>query len=178
VLDLAAAHRAGLFHGDAASVAELAAHPRLNTFLAAGPEARQALRLALHALLVEGAPARASVEPLLHPARACRLHLPAEIGDYTDFYTGIHHAMNVGKQFRRISRCCRTSTCRSATTHGFVDPRRHRCTARSPRSPNEAGRPSPVASRLRTELGIWTGRATSSARRPDRRGRHIGGFAC
>ena len=100
VLDLAAAHRAGLFHGDAASVAELAAHPRLNAFLAAGPEARQALRLALHALLVEGAPARVGVEPLLHLARACRLHLPAEIGDYTDFYAGIHHATNVGKQFR------------------------------------------------------------------------------
>jgi fumarylacetoacetase len=28
------------------------------------------------------------------------LHLPAEVGDYTDFYAGIHHAMNVGRQFR------------------------------------------------------------------------------
>lgn len=100
VLDLAAACRAGLFHGDAAAAAELAAHPSLNAFLAAGPEARQALRVALHALLVDGAPARAAVEPLLHPARTCRLHLPADIGDYTDFYAGIHHAMNVGKQFR------------------------------------------------------------------------------
>ena len=31
---------------------------------------------------------------------ACTLHLPAHIGDYTDFYVGIHHATNVGKQFR------------------------------------------------------------------------------
>jgi fumarylacetoacetase len=28
------------------------------------------------------------------------MHLPCQIGDYTDFYVGIHHAMNVGKQFR------------------------------------------------------------------------------
>ena len=28
------------------------------------------------------------------------MHLPARIGDYTDFYVGIHHATNVGKLFR------------------------------------------------------------------------------
>jgi len=100
VLDLAAAQRAGLFHGEAAAVAELTTHPRLNAFLAAGADARQALRLRLHALLADGAPEQAAVAPLLHPARECRMHLPAEIGDYTDFYAGIHHAMNVGKQFR------------------------------------------------------------------------------
>ena len=26
--------------------------------------------------------------------------VPAQIGDYTDFYTSIHHATNVGKLFR------------------------------------------------------------------------------
>ena len=34
------------------------------------------------------------------PAADCTLHLPAAIGDYTDFYVGIHHATNVGKLFR------------------------------------------------------------------------------
>jgi fumarylacetoacetase len=29
-----------------------------------------------------------------------RMHLPCLIGDYTDFYVGIHHATNVGMQFR------------------------------------------------------------------------------
>ena len=28
------------------------------------------------------------------------MHLPCLVGDYTDFYVGIHHATNVGKQFR------------------------------------------------------------------------------
>ena len=37
---------------------------------------------------------------MLHRADECALHLPARIGDYTDFYVGIHHALNVGRQFR------------------------------------------------------------------------------
>ena len=28
------------------------------------------------------------------------MHVPCLIGDYTDFYVGIHHATNVGRQFR------------------------------------------------------------------------------
>jgi fumarylacetoacetase len=28
------------------------------------------------------------------------MHVPCLVGDYTDFYVGIHHATNVGKQFR------------------------------------------------------------------------------
>jgi fumarylacetoacetase len=28
------------------------------------------------------------------------MHLPSRIGDYTDFYAGIHHALNVGRLFR------------------------------------------------------------------------------
>ena len=28
------------------------------------------------------------------------MHVPALVGDYTDFYVGIHHAVNIGKQFR------------------------------------------------------------------------------
>ncbi len=50
-------------------------------------------------------PARTSiiateVRPALHPAAGCTVHLPAAIGDYTDFYVGIHHATNVGTLFR------------------------------------------------------------------------------
>jgi len=100
VLDLAAATRAGLFAREAADAAAVASAPRLNAFLAAGTEARRALRARLFALLSDGASERGAVEPLLHPASACTMRLPAEIGDYTDFYAGIHHAMNVGKQFR------------------------------------------------------------------------------
>ncbi len=37
---------------------------------------------------------------LLHAAAACTLHLPAAIGDYTDFFAGIAHATNTGRLFR------------------------------------------------------------------------------
>jgi fumarylacetoacetase len=50
--------------------------------------------------LTLGSPEQPKVEPLLRAAEACTMHLPARVGDYTDFYVGIHHATNVGKQFR------------------------------------------------------------------------------
>jgi fumarylacetoacetase len=36
----------------------------------------------------------------LHALSSIELGLPCQIGDYTDFYTGIHHATTVGKLFR------------------------------------------------------------------------------
>jgi fumarylacetoacetase len=100
ILDLPAALAAGLFTGEAARAAEAASGPVLNPFLALGAGARQALRARLSDLLKTGSPEQGKVEPCLQTASECTLHLPAHIGDYTDFYVGIHHATNVGKQFR------------------------------------------------------------------------------
>ena len=61
---------------------------RLNELLALGPGARADLRRTLSSLLSEEAH-RAEVEPHLHVAAECTLHLPAEVGDYTDFYVVI-----------------------------------------------------------------------------------------
>ena len=68
-----------------------------------GARRRPAPGAAGAALRAAGRRARPSarrLEPLLHRAADCTLHLPAQIGDYTDFYAGIHHATNVGKLFR------------------------------------------------------------------------------
>jgi fumarylacetoacetase len=43
---------------------------------------------------------REDVESELIGQTEARMHVPCLIGDYTDFYVGIHHATNVGKQFR------------------------------------------------------------------------------
>ncbi|HUG45000.1 MAG TPA: fumarylacetoacetase, partial [Sphingomicrobium sp.] len=43
---------------------------------------------------------RDDIEPRLIGQSEVRMHVPCLIGDYTDFYVGIHHATNVGKQFR------------------------------------------------------------------------------
>ena len=54
----------------------------------------------MHALLRDGAAERDLVEPLLHAADTVTMHLPATVGDYTDFYVGINHAVTVGELFR------------------------------------------------------------------------------
>jgi fumarylacetoacetase len=100
ILDLAAAVAAGLFWGEAERAALAATGPALNGLLALGAGPRRALRARLFELLAEGAPEQAEVAPLLYRAADCTMHLPAMIGDYTDFYAGIHHATNVGKLFR------------------------------------------------------------------------------
>ncbi|MBO1074605.1 fumarylacetoacetase (plasmid) [Roseomonas marmotae] len=100
ILDLAAALDAGLFSGAAAEAARAASGESLNGFLALGAGPRRALRARLSEILAAGSPDQRKAEACLHPAADCTLHLPARIGDYTDFYVGIHHATNVGKVFR------------------------------------------------------------------------------
>jgi len=73
--------------------------PALNRWFALGPEEGRALRRLLSDLL-SGEPQRAGVERHLVERVGATMHLPCVIGDYTDFYVGIHHATNVGRQFR------------------------------------------------------------------------------
>jgi fumarylacetoacetase len=49
---------------------------------------------------MEGSAQRAALETCLVPQSAIELTVPCTIGDYTDFYTGIHHATAVGRLFR------------------------------------------------------------------------------
>ncbi len=100
VLDLRALSESGLLTGEAQMAAEAAAHGTLNTLFALGAGPRIALRRALHSLLVQGTPQQEAVARLLTPLTDVDVLLPARIGDYTDFYVGIHHARNIGALFR------------------------------------------------------------------------------
>ncbi|KQX17759.1 MULTISPECIES: fumarylacetoacetase [unclassified Sphingomonas] len=71
----------------------------LNALFALPAERRLALRRKLSELLSEDNH-RPALTPYLHDRSAVTMHLPAAIGDYTDFYVGIHHANNIGRQFR------------------------------------------------------------------------------
>jgi fumarylacetoacetase len=97
VLDLAGIVDAGLLP-DLDHLAEFT-RERLNELLALGAEVRKSLRHGLFALLTD-ARHQAAVQPYLVPMEQAELHLPCEVGDYTDFYAGIHHATAVGKLFR------------------------------------------------------------------------------
>ncbi len=73
--------------------------PVLNGWLARGHHAQGALRQRLQELL-SNERYRDEVEPQLVGQTEVRFHVPCLIGDYTDFFVGIHHATNVGRQFR------------------------------------------------------------------------------
>ena len=99
VLDLGALHGSKLLQGHAAAALEAAAMPSLNTFMASGPETWRVLRHALFALLSSQADAATQVlvQGCLVPMKDAIYSLPARIFNYTDFYTSIHHARNVGR---------------------------------------------------------------------------------
>ncbi len=62
--------------------------------------ARKRLRQALSDGLRAGSPHRAVFEAALHCQDQVTLGLPCDVGDYTDFYTSIHHATTIGQQMR------------------------------------------------------------------------------
>ncbi|MEI7446163.1 MAG: fumarylacetoacetase [Burkholderiales bacterium] len=99
ILDLAAARAAGGWDADVLAMLAPLAAGDLNAFMALGPAARRRLRAALADALDADRGRPALADALVAQADA-ELTLPCAIGDYSDFYTGIHHATAVGKLFR------------------------------------------------------------------------------
>lgn len=77
----------------------LFAAPAWNAVMAAGPAVWAALRARLTDLLSDPAH-RATVAPHLVPQAGARLLMPFAVAEYTDFYAGKNHAVNVGTMFR------------------------------------------------------------------------------
>jgi len=100
VLDLRLARAQCPWGGDIDRLLEPLAAGDMNRFMALGPAARQALRAAMSNALREGSEQGPFLELCLVPQGSAEMTLPCTIGDYTDFYTGIHHATTVGKLFR------------------------------------------------------------------------------
>lgn len=103
ILDLQAAAREGLLAGLEEGIVAACGAAVLNPLMSLGAGAWHALRCRTRELLdideVNNA-TQSRVEPLLVPMREAAMQLPAQIGDYTDFYASIHHATRVGKLFR------------------------------------------------------------------------------
>jgi fumarylacetoacetase len=72
----------------------------LNRLMQLGAAAWRALRNAVFDGLLEGSKHQAAFERCLVPQSLAEYALPAAIGDFTDFYTSIHHATAVGRLFR------------------------------------------------------------------------------
>lgn len=99
VLDLSALSALGVLRGPAARYLEAAAQATLNQLMSSGPQAWSGLRAALSDLLTDTA-VESALRPCLVPQVDVEHAVPATIGDYTDFYTSIHHATAVGRLFR------------------------------------------------------------------------------
>jgi fumarylacetoacetase len=100
ILDLAAARSSGALAGLPVSIRDALGTSSLNVLMGLGKDAWSALRLALSRALRDGAVDAASLAEALVAQSQAEYALPARIGDYTDFYTSVHHATAVGKLFR------------------------------------------------------------------------------
>ncbi len=100
VLDVSMCRKAGLFEGLANDAAAACERSSLNTLMSLGTKHWAALRKRLSELLGATSKAKESVKASLVSTNDVEMFLPAEIGDYTDFYASIYHATNVGSMFR------------------------------------------------------------------------------
>ncbi|WP_373518227.1 fumarylacetoacetase [Pricia sp.] len=72
----------------------------LNDFIDLGKPVTNAVRLKVQDLLSDKNHSLLDQTKVLVPQSEAQMHLPVLIGDYTDFYSSIEHATNVGKIFR------------------------------------------------------------------------------
>jgi fumarylacetoacetase len=103
IVDLAALALSGVLTrhaAGAATAAQAGAQDKLNALMALGSPAWRTLRLALSRALREGSADQAALQACLVPQAEAQYDVPARIGDYTDFYTSVHHATHIGRLFR------------------------------------------------------------------------------
>jgi fumarylacetoacetase len=104
VLDCLAAVQAGLFDRLDPAMRDAMASWTLNPLMALGRADAKAVRRVVHRLLragtAEGERAQGRAADILASMDSIGMRVPAEIGDYTDFYASVFHATNVGAMFR------------------------------------------------------------------------------
>ena len=103
VIDLYALAKYKVFEGLGVDV-EVFNQPALNDFIALGKPYWRSVRDRLSEIfeennsIIRDNPAAKS--EVLHPIQSVEMLLPVAVGDYTDFYSSIEHATNVGIMFR------------------------------------------------------------------------------
>lgn len=181
----------GDFVLDLGAIAELLPVPRtmlevggLEALMARPQAARLALRRALSRVLSDPA-MEARVGPHLHAQADCMMHLPMRIGDYTDFYVGIHHARNIGALLRPDEPLLPNYKHVPIGYHGRASSvRPSGVTVRRPFGQSlPAGHETPQfgpSARLdyEVELGVWIGQGSALGEPVPiaRAGEHIAGF--
>ncbi len=102
ILDITACVHEGLL--DPSPAADACEDSSMNRLMARQPAALSDFRAEMSRLLsATGAlaeRAQGAATRILVPMKSATMLLPAEIGDYTDFYASVNHATNVGSMFR------------------------------------------------------------------------------
>lgn len=100
VLDLGALDMLTPFGGLGAEALAACGESSLNRLMSLGRNAWVALRRGLSECLCAGSPRSSELSTALIAQSEVEFTLPARIGNYSDFYTSIHHATAVGRLFR------------------------------------------------------------------------------
>lgn len=99
ILDVGAALDRGLLPG-LDGVSTVLRSPSLNLLMSSGRATRHVVRDAVFMLLRADSAHAAAASACLVPMRDAQMHLPAQIGNFTDFFTSIHHARRTGELMR------------------------------------------------------------------------------
>ena len=99
ILDVTALEDAGVIEVDEIPVFDL---PMWNEFMDMGAEVWSAFRSSLQDQLGADAAAdtQSTLQPYLVAQTDAQMHMPFAVAEYTDFYAGKNHAVNVGTMFR------------------------------------------------------------------------------
>lgn len=96
ILDLAAVAELDVFEFNTAVLEK----DTLNDFIALGKEITKKVRIDIQHWLKDDDSILAGKPELFVLQSEAQMHMPVYVGDYTDFYSSIEHATNVGKMFR------------------------------------------------------------------------------
>jgi len=99
VVNLYALAQRGFFEGLVKDI-EVFNQNKLNPFIALGKPVTNEVRLRLQETFSNVQSPLKDMPELFSPFGSVNMSIPVEIGDYTDFYSSIEHATNVGKMFR------------------------------------------------------------------------------
>lgn len=98
VLDLLEANKSGVLGQDISN--ETLENDYLNEFIALGKAKTNAVREKVQSELCDENSKLRELANAFYEQSAVTMHLPVKVGDYTDFYSSIEHATNLGKLFR------------------------------------------------------------------------------
>ena len=99
VIDLVMVNRLGVF--DQLSIdGGVFENKHLNSFISLGKKKTSKVRGLIQRELSSETSVLKNVSGIFLPQSKVIMHLPVDIGDYTDFYSSVEHATNVGMMFR------------------------------------------------------------------------------